>query len=71
MASHDPSSWCKFDAACTPSSIGTRLSTAAGVFFAAEGTTDFRATGTDVDIGDAAVRTIVGQEIFSGCGTSR
>ena len=36
-------------------SIGTRLSTAAGVFFAAEGTTDFRATGTDVDIGDAAV----------------
>src|SRR5262245_60810358 len=38
--------------------IRTRLATATGLLLAAERAADLRARGTDVDVGDAAVRTV-------------
>ncbi len=44
--------------------VGPRLSSATGLFFATEGSTDFSAAGTDVDVGDTAIGAGVGDEEF-------
>ena len=51
--------------------VRSRLAAAAGFLLAAERAADFRARRADVDVGDAAVRSACGEELFGRAACSR
>src|SRR6266498_5017334 len=50
-----------------PPRVRPGLAAAAGLLLAAEGATDLRTRRADVDVDDAAVRTLGGQELLGLC----